>query len=384
MLELGIDEFTIVLQLAPKFKSNITAYDWQDIAQNIIYKFETHSDFIAIFGEQQTEKKAPEGYTYAFTYGEHSFYLAVAYHEYRIDMGVVIKFSAQSLDYYCEATGLKPYELLQKIQDRYYIVRLSRVDLTVDYINEDIDVTMIYQHLMNKKIAIFREYKSKKSNEILYKRCDMSFNGFLRGQEVPTIYLGSAKSNSRLRIYDKKREQIERKGTKYDKAVKCNDWVRFEGVCRNEYAHQLSEAFMSIKSDDEYSDLIASTMLQKYRFMFIDNGVMDCDTEYSQLLINCINNKTFVLKSSSTKNYEIVNSISHIFFGSGVINTLYKIKAIWGDSAVDEFLSLINDYLDEFVPNDDCKYWLRKNKQDMRIYFPDFDKFLKDNIYPML
>ena len=237
---------------------------------------------------------------------------------------------------------------------------------------------------MNKKIAVFREYKSKKTNETLYKRCDMSFNGFLRGQEVPTIYLGSAKSNSRLRIYDKKREQIERKGTKYDKAVKCDDWVRFEGVFRNEYAHQLSEAFMSIKSDDEFSDLIASTMLQKYRFMFIDNGVMDCDTEYSQLLINCINNKTFVLKSSSTKNYEIVNSISHIFYGSGVMNTLYKIKAIWGDSAVDEFLSLINEYLDEFLPNDDCRYWLRKNKQDMRIYFPDFDKFLKDNIYPML
>ena len=101
-------------------------------------------------------------------------------------------------------------------------------------------------------------------------------------------------------------------------------------------------------------------------------------------MIDCINNKTFVLKSSSTKNYEIVNSITHIFFGSGAITTLYKIKAIWGDSAVDEFLSLINAYLDEYVPNDDCKYWLRKNKQDMRIYFPDFDKLLKDNIIPML
>ena len=157
MLELGIDEITVVLQLSPDVRAQITDTDWQKCAEIIIYRFVHRSGFKTIFGDAIPEKTAPAGYTVAFTYGEHNFYLAVAYHQEHIRQGVVIKFSARALDYYREASGLDVYDFLQNITDDYYTFRLSRADLTLDYLDEDIDVTGIYQDYMNKKIGVFRE-----------------------------------------------------------------------------------------------------------------------------------------------------------------------------------------------------------------------------------
>ncbi len=116
---------------------------------------------------------------------------------------------------------------MQKVDYKDYLIRLSKIDMTADYIDEGIDVTEIYQDLMDGKIGIFKEYKRKNTGEIDYKRVLMKYEGYLKENEVPTIYIRSVQSNSRLRIYDKRREQLERKGTKLDKAVGCRKalWV---------------------------------------------------------------------------------------------------------------------------------------------------------------
>jgi len=139
LLEIGVDEITLVLQLSPHLKSQVALSDWCDTAKNMIYRFVEKSEFNTIFGKAISEERPPAGYTY----GEHNFYLAVAYHEFQVRMGVVVKFSAQALDYYCEASGLKVYEFLQTIKDNYYSIRLSRIDLTADYIDESINVTSV-------------------------------------------------------------------------------------------------------------------------------------------------------------------------------------------------------------------------------------------------
>ena len=383
-LELGIDEMTVVLQIHPHVKQQLTPFDWKDCAECIIEIFLKKSDFVNIFGEQIMQRNPPQGYTVAYTYGEHNFYIAVAYHDYQINMGVAVKFSAQALDYYCVQSGLKPYQFLQRIRDNFYSIRISRVDLTADFINEGVDVTAIYQGLIDRKIAVFREYESKRTGKTEFRRMDMNYQGIIKGGEVPTVYLGSVKSNSRLRIYDKRREQLERNGTKYDKARACIDWVRFEGVYRNEYSHQIGDALLKIKTDDEYANLIACTLIQKFRLMYIDNGVLGDDTEYSQLLLDCITNGILVLKAPTSRNYDLAKSMMYIFAGSGAMSTLFKIKKIWGDDAVSTFLKFMFDCLNEYAPNDDCSYWLRKNAKDYIKAFPDFDKFMKDTIVPIL
>lgn len=198
--------------------------------------------------------------------------------------------------------------------------------------------------------------------------------------EVPTIYLGSPQSDVQLRVYDKRREQLERKGTKMAKAIACTNWTHFETILKSNYAHQFTGASMSVADDTEFGILIATVIVQKFRFMLVINGNSDVETDYTQMLVDCIANNNFRLKSASTKNFELANSIAHIYNGSGLLNTLYKIKDIWGDNAAWDFIADIYSSLANFEPNDDCQYWLMRNGNDYKRNYPTWADFTRENV----
>lgn len=381
MLELGVDEITLVLQLPPANRSILRTTEWNCVAETLISKFEDKSDIKAVFGKRAREPKAPAGYTMSYKYGEHNFYFAIAYHEYQRDMGIVIKFSAQSLDYYLEAKNMMVYEFLQMVSHKDYTQRLSRIDLTADFIDEDIDISNIYQNMMDSKIAVFRQQLNEKNGKMEYRRVPMKFKGIISGQDVQTMYVGSEKSKSRLRIYDKRVEQIKHKGNKLEKAMNCNAWIRFEGVFRDEYAHQLSEALMTIKSNYEFANLIALTLYQKYLFMEVNNGVAGSPTDFTQMLIDCVFNNNFKLRAPLTRSYELARNIEYICHGSGTMTSLHKIKCIWGMDAVREVFEILADRLEyKYIPNDDCIFWLMRNTDDYRKHYPDFQDFINENL----
>lgn len=109
--------------------------------------------------------------------------------------------------------------------------------------------------------------------------------------------------------------------------------------------------------------------------MYVDNGVIDCDTEYTQMLIDSIKNGSFTLRSPNSRNYELGKNISYLLRGSGIIPTLYKVKAIWGAEAVAEILTFATDYLDEWIANDDCKRWLNVYENAYKQAHPNFTDF---------
>ena len=384
MLEFGIDELTLVLQVPQSQKAYIDPLDWSATAEGMISKFARKANLSTVFGAIRTELRPPSGYTIAYSFGEHNHYFAVAYHPCMPNMGVVVKFSALSLNYYLEASGLRVYEFLQQIQDNAYDMRLSRIDLVADFIDEGIDPTKIYQDLMSNKVAVFRERINKDTGEISLRRQDMKYQGFIKGEEIPTIYLGSAKSKAQLRIYDKRLEQIERNGSQLDKAIKCKDWTRFEGVFRSDFAHQITDELLRIRTDSEYVSLIASMIVQKFQLIYIDDGVIDVETEYTQLLIDAITNQTLILSSPSSRNHDLAKSLAYLLEGSGAITTLYKIKEIWGEDALYEALAVIASHTINDKPNNDCRYWLQKNSANYKKNYPDFDDFLKDSLSLLL
>ena len=272
------------------------------------------------------------------------------------------------------------YELLQLIQSTHYTTRLSKIDLYADFVDEDVDISAIYQGFIDGRVDVFRKYISPKTGETSYRKSEMQYRGFINGDEIGTLYIGSNRSNSQLRLYDKRAETLQKKGSHLLKARNCKSWTRAEGIFRNEFSHQLSDEFLKIKSDDELVNLIACTLTQKFRLMYVDKGVVDCEVECTQMLLDCITNRNFVLSSPSSRNYDLAKNLSHLFKGSGVITTMFKIKKIFGDFAVIELLKFIEEYLDEFVPNDDCRYWLQKNTGDYQRNYSDFKKFMKDNM----
>ena len=380
MLELGIDEITLVLQVAPAYRHLLGTEGWDSVAVQMIGTLTKLADFKGVFGERLDEPRVPQGYTLGYRYGEHPFYLATAYHEYQPDFGCIVKFSAQALDYYCEKTGTRVYQLIQSVKSDLYTIRASRVDLTADYIDEGFDTSEIYQSLMDRSVSLFKQYEAKGTGETKYRRMQTNFRGIIDGREVPTIYIGSPKSNSMLRIYNKRLEQIQRSGTKLGKARSCDDWVRFEGVFKNEYAHKLGEELSKVSSNDEFAELIAITLLNKYRFMEVVDGTCGDLTEYSQMLADSIVDANYCLGGFFSKNYDLARSIAYIYGGSGIMGTFYKVKEIWGIDAVSEFIEFLLDSLNpEYIPSGSCAEWLKKNKRAYQETYASFSDFIAEN-----
>ncbi len=381
MLELGIDEITLVLQVAPAYRPLLGTEGWDSVATRMIGTFAKLADFKGVFGEWSEEPRVPQGYTLGYHYGEHPFYLATAYHEYQPDFGCIVKFSAQALDYYCEKTGTRAYQLIQRAECDLYTIRASRVDLTADYINEGFDTSDIYQSLMDRSVSLFKAYEAKGTGETKYRRVQTNHRGIIDGREVPTIYVGSPKSSSMLRIYNKRLEQIQRSGTKLEKARSCDDWVRFEGVFKDEYAHKLGEELSKVSDNDEFAELIAATLLNKYRFMEVMNdGTCGDLTEYSQMLADCVGGANYCLSGFSSKNYDLARSIAYIYGGSGIMGTFYKINEIWGIDAVAEFIEYLLDSLKpDYLPGASCADWLKKNKKAYQERYPRFSDFLTES-----
>ena len=384
MLELGTDEITIVLQLAPSQKKDVFISTWEREAKNMILIFESKARFVGVFGDRMPIDSKPSGYTKAFAYGEHAFYLALAYHEMRMDMGVAVKFSAQALEFYLQSTEQQLYQFLQSIVDEVYTVRLSRIDLVADFIDESIDTTSLYKKLVKGAVVVATKHVDRQTGEYRYRKANMKIQGFAVGEKMPTVYLGSAKSDSQMRVYDKKQEQINRSGAKFDKAIACDNWTRFEAVFRNEYAHQLTYGLMRIKDDSEMSAFIASNIIQKYRLMYVEDGKLVSDLRCSRMLLDAANGLESCLRSPQSRTFDIVRNIGHVLNGSGTFSTLYKVYTIWGNDALDYMMAFLNDQVRKWVPNTDCTSWLRKNKSDTLAAHPSFEKLVEDYVKPML
>ena len=192
--------------------------------------------------KSDSTKTNPAGYTNAIHATDKPFYLAIAYHEFYLNMGIVVKFSAwawaeyQSNYYNLHSVHITLSEFLKMIESNIYSFRLSRIDIAVDYknyfesnfldtLNEDIKNNVI-------KVVNVNDIKSFQSSSAI-----------TNDNKISTIYLGSRKSNTRsfLRIYDKKQEQLNNNGFRMAEAKECESWIRFEASYRSIYAHKVTD-----------------------------------------------------------------------------------------------------------------------------------------------
>lgn len=141
-------------------------------------------------------------------------------------MGVIVKFSGQALASYLEKSKMEVYDFLRKIKSKKYSFRLSRCDLDCDFENVKFTPTTIFKSIKNGTVQPFYRKKQKSGNITLVKK-NCKLQGFAIGKEIPTCYLGAVSSDSQLRIYDKKLEQIQKNGSKLEYFLKFDSVVRF-------------------------------------------------------------------------------------------------------------------------------------------------------------
>ena len=361
-LLVGVDEFTVMLHL----NEQINNLNWSEKAFEYIQRFLKLSKLTELFGEiSDMYSQLPAGYTTGYTFERLQGYFSIAYNLNFSIMGVCIKWSAESWAYYQSCykklfnETITVNKFLHNTISPLYHIRVSRIDLTADYFDYDnISPELIYSDLQSGRVSIVdHNMRSAKRKLSMYGK----------DGKVQSLFIGSKKSNTRsvARIYDKKCEQLEHIGFRYDEARKHTSWVRMEMSYRGEFARTIGQQLiLDVHSDIELSQFIASHILDKYRFYVNDEQHY---TEYTNDLLSIVGNSDFpALRTENPKNNSLSKSIAYIIKGSGLYPLLFKVFCIWGDKAEIELLNMFYEIYIKYFKKDferdlRLKKWVEKN-----------------------
>ncbi|MFS6236463.1 replication initiation factor domain-containing protein [Streptococcus agalactiae] len=380
----SIDEATFVIKPT---EETVGEYpdNWSQIATSIGETVSEKLSLPLLFGDYIPLKTSPAGYTDGFTFQNLPYYFAIAWHETNFTMGIIIKFSASALshykasyqEYYNKAIDIP--QIAQLLNEDYWELRLSRIDLAVDYFNFPISVNDLYQGLKSTRYII-TNHKGRKNISTISAQ---EVNG-----EAQTVYIGSKKKNvnALLRIYNKYQEQLDNKG-RYQHLTKYIDsWLRMEASYKGTYSNQILALLLDIDNPQDLSKLIVNKMIDKYCFHATETGQ---PLPFTSDLLKGFGNFP-ELESLNSRNNDLLSTISYLMKGSGFFPLIKKVDEIWGTQARNHFIiRLIQEYETNYIPNPDIGLWLSKYGAPLeKLNFADYleDAFQifyqKNNITP--
>ncbi|MBD1224026.1 replication initiation factor domain-containing protein [Virgibacillus halodenitrificans] len=355
MLDVQVDEFTLVLQTTKRPNSIET---WSGMAISLIDEFTQLANIELILGElEDSTDSLPRGYSHGLSCKDAPYYFSIAYHTDFIQMGVCIKFSAYAWMKYREqyealfTQSIQIHQFISSIDNtNLYTSRLSRIDIAIDFIEEDISVNTIYNQL-SKKNQIVRTASGRNNLSNL--------SALTKNNETSTFYLGTRGKNIKalLRVYDKKIEQKETMGTRYKESLHYSNWVRFEAVYKGAYAHNISDGLKSIKDNVELKNLLVSALTDRYQFYYAKSNKL---TTYSKSMVDLLDKKSFMFSSPSPRMNLLEQSQQHILNGSGLFPYLFKVRHIWGEEGLKECVAFLYNEFNNYEPNDDVMVWLKR------------------------
>lgn len=389
----GVDQFTVVLH-ATVMPADLD--DWQSEVNRMVQDFKQRSEIEAFFGRLvPMSHKRPTGSSAALTFEAVPWYFAIGWHATELKRGVTVAFSAQAWAEY-QAAFEEKYQVritvadfLRQIQSKHYTTRLSRIDITADYLNygEETSVHNIYKALEDKTMIV-ADHRGRNSRR--------KFSCITNDWNVQTINIGSKKENApaKLKIYDKRTEQLAKSGFRLNEARECDSWTRFEASYRNVYAHQISTDLLKIgqafDTEDEesgtvYVQYLASKILDKYRFEIVDTSEMASFTKTLQEIAK--DGDYTALRTERPENHTVRQSTNHLCRQSGLMPLLYKVETIWGTEALTEYWERVLRYYRQFyrqkaVSNYRLMKWLHENaaslkKQPLENCFKDLEEDIK-------
>lgn len=358
MVILGIDEMSVVVKAEPQ---NIKRNGWDVEANELRKLIENNLNLSDLWKEGIVMKsRIPAGYNVGRMYGEEHYLFCIAYNKDRSDMGVIIKMSASGLSFYKKAykekygERLSEYEIVKKLDEIKGTVRLSRIDCYADFINEGLCVDQLYSGIKANEIII--QYGNGRKNT-------SRLSSYENDSVVDTFYVGTRVKNSKgvLRVYNKKKEQIEKYGVRYYDAIKCEDWVRLEAQFLGKYAHDLTNVIRNCQSEEDLGQMVASSLIDRYSF-YDPHG--EKYHYITRKLMEIITTKTVFLSSPSPRNASLEKTFNYIIEGSGLMSLLYKIKRIYGEDGVNYVFGLLFEAYDSYKPNEDVISWIEKYHEE--------------------
>ena len=161
-IEPTIDQFTLILQ---PVSLNFDFEDWENWkADDLINTFLIQSKIATLFSQFGQMEYADGGllksYTHGYTFDNLPFYFRIAYHPLHIRMGISVYFSAYAWAEYQKMyeekyqKSIQLHKFLKLIESDEYSYRLSRIDLAIDFKNEEVDIGKIYRSLKSGRTEV--------------------------------------------------------------------------------------------------------------------------------------------------------------------------------------------------------------------------------------
>lgn len=369
----SIDELTFVIKPTEDTIGDYPSH-WYQIATELVGTVIDKLSLDSLFGEVINVSTPPAGYTNAVSFKNLPHYFSIAFHETNFVMGIVIKFSAAALAYYRDAfkeyfeESIDVHGMSKLLDEPYWQLRISRIDLAIDYFNFGMSVDELYKGIKGSSVILKNHRGIKNTSKIVATEVDNVVN---------TIYFGSKKKNSNalLRVYNKKQEQLDKHGRFLHLLTLCNSWVRFEASYRGNFSNQILKQLLTVNNEDELGKLVANKMIDKYSFYDVEKNEPIEFTKYLEHTQSLYTG----LKSLSSRNNDLMSTISHIMKGSGFFPLIKKVESIWGIEARNKFIiRLIQEYERHYNPNQDVDLWLKKFATELSKI--PFDSFLEDSL----
>ncbi len=340
MLRLAVDELSISFIADDNFHIN-QLKNWNIMCHNFMLRI---MKGLKISGKPEISKVNLSAYDITYNLGLNDP-IKFGYHSLNIKSGMAMKFHAVALGKFLQNSDMSVLGMLKLInqisEENRFVMRIRRVDLVADYINENI-------------LEVDQIYKGLRAGQIRVLDCNgngnrSSINSFENNFKANTIYIGQKKTSERfLRIYDKKQEQLMLGGVHYDKAKTVEQWIRFEVSYKKGLATQIGCMLLDIESDEELASFIAGQILSKYQLY--ENGTkMDISTKLDNFMRNQVSAP--VLDYNKDGSLEKLKDYFKIG-NSGFQGLLYQIRMLEGEQAMEDYLeSLVEFQLNTYKPS---------------------------------
>lgn len=364
MIDFGIDQFTLTLYVD---EDEYLAYDC-NYFQLVLRRFSNELHLEEIFGKPVLLPHGDGWYNCIYDFGFDNRHLYFKYNDDTLSNQMSIVFHAETLREFLKSyrnkidSSITVFRLLRKLSTLGKI-RLSRLDIAIDFIDEGVSVDNLAKGINDYDIVVTNSRRSVISPE--------DVNQIGSGGKVETLYINRRTSASFLRIYDKKKEVLQKDSSFLKTAMECENWTRIELELKKYYAHNITELILSCKTLDEFNKVILGVFLDKFKFLQdISEGEKDeyIPLDFYQSLEKIMNDISVHVPSHVRGRVTELERKYWNLENNGSMRLFRIIKEAYGEEGLREIFECINKDCEQMHLNRDHHRLIEQYKKEIPFF----------------
>lgn len=350
-----------------RFKDEYYNVNWSDTAELYISAISNLLNVKFSTPDKNQTSLAKLGYTQTRCAGS----ILIGYHERYEYMGICLQFTGEGLRQYrlsssrdCAESWLM--RSLDKLSDKWeYSCSATRIDIAIDSYDSGTtlqDIIGLYHKPQNQRNEryLYTAMENRSGDEIRVRHrsgtqiIDNNMGG-------TSFYIGSMQSNVRLNVYDKTAEQIAA-----GKKDVPENWVRYEGRFKSEYARQLFNELKNYTDYAQYGKYLYRVMDSKWEFRLSEdpNDLHPISKDWKERSKGVLG----ILKADDRRVSTMQTSYDHITTRSGLFSYLRKAELLYGEDVIPVLIdSLLSDYYN-YDATPDVTNFVESNKECHQTY----------------